>query len=409
MPTPHLGIAHVAPTQANKTITLNDSADALDNAMNEIESIAVSGTVNVTASQFTGAGVIRLTGTPGAPFTVNVPATKRKFTVHNLADDVATIQVTGGGGDSVEVAADSASSLFSDGADIVEAAGGATGPAGPEGPQGPAGTGSASNWSTPFRGATAKFTSDKTGLNLSAGLTLSWDDTEIDTDSFWDGGQPTRLTVPAGITKVRVAGGIRMSTGVAGTAQELQIRKNGASTFLGGATFSSPSSFTTHRINAMTPVLDVVAGDYFELNMFATSQTSETLNSNVCYFSIEVVETEDAVNPPEEVSGFLAGVPGSSAILVRRPLARATTFAASLAGSYGTATVAATAQTDFDVQQDGVSIGTMRFAAAAVTATFISASGANFDAGDVFSVVAPASPDATLANVGFVIVGTRDV
>ena len=71
------------------------------------------------------------------------------------------------------------------------------------------------------------------------------------------------------------------------------------------------------------------------------------------------------------------------------------------------ASVAATAQTDFDILKNGVSFGTMRFAAAGSTASFISASGASFAAGDILTVVAPASPDATLANVGFSLAGTR--
>lgn len=110
---------------------------------------------------------------------------------------------------------------------------------------------------------------------------------------------------------------------------------------------------------------------------------------------------------PLDVMGFYPGLPTASAILTRVPIARAVVFPASLAGSYGKASANATAQTDFDVQKNGSSFGTMRFAAAASTATFISASGSTFAAGDVLSVVAPATPDATLANVGFAITGTR--
>ena len=408
MPTPNLGIAHVAPTQANKTVTINDGLSALDDASNNVTSIAVSGTVNVTASQFAGAGVLRLTGTPGVGFTVNVPATKRLFVVHNLTDGAATVQVTGGGGDSYVVATDEASLLFSDGADVAAVAGGPTGPTGPEGPQGPEGIGSSSNWSTPWRGATAYFTSDPAAQDFNSAKIMSWDAVENDTDGFWNISNPTRLTVPAGITKVRIHSNLEMNaTGLDGANIFIAIIKNNARAYRGGGTRGGNQGFTNMLGELSTGVVDVVEGDYFELQLQLSGQTSEVLSSGECYFQIEVIETEDAVNPPEEVSGFLAGVPGSSAILVRRPLARATTFAAALAGSYGTATVAATAQTDFDVQKNGVSIGTMRFAAAATEATFISASGSSFAAGDVFSVVSPASPDATLANVGFVIAGVR--
>lgn len=87
--------------------------------------------------------------------------------------------------------------------------------------------------------------------------------------------------------------------------------------------------------------------------------------------------------------------------------ARACTFSAALAGSVGRASVAATAQTDFDLQKNGVSFGTMRFAISGTSATFIAASATSFAAGDVLSVVAPGTPDATLANIAATLVAYR--
>lgn len=407
--TPNLAIPHVAASQNQKEATINDALDRLDNAVNAVTEIAVTGTVNLTAEQFAAGGVVRLTGTPGLAFTVNVPATSRLFALQNQTDAAATVQVTGGAGESVEVAADAASILLSDGADIALAAGGATGPTGPEGPQGPAGTGSASNWSTPFRGARAKFTADKTGLNLSVGVVLSWDAADNDTDGFWSAGAPTRLTVPAGITKVRLHASVRMTTGAAGGNQALYIQKNGSALYPGSGSISYPSAFSTLDAATPTAVVDVEEGDEFRVYYFVSSQTNETLDADNTFFSIEVVETADAVAPPEDVAGFLAGVPGSSALLLRRPVARALDFPEDLTGSVGAAGVAADAQADFDLRKNGVSFGTMRFAAAATTATFIAASATSFAAGDVISVHAPASADATLADVGFALAGTRAI
>jgi hypothetical protein len=67
--------------------------------------------------------------------------------------------------------------------------------------------------------------------------------------------------------------------------------------------------------------------------------------------------------------------------------------------------VAATAETDFDVQRNGVSFATMRFAAAADTAAFVAAAETVLEPGDVLSVVAPGTPDATLADVGLALAG----
>lgn len=397
MPTPFLGIDHVAASQDQKEVTLNGSADALDSAVNGFVAIAVSGTVNLTAGQFTGNGLIRLTGSPGAAFTVNCPATARLFVLQNLTDRAATLQVTGGAGNDLELAASSAAVIYSDGANVYPVGAGGGG----------AGGGAASSWTAPFRGAMAKFSADKTGVDLSGGFTLSWDAAEYDSDSIWSAGNPTRLTVPAGVTRVRLHGVVRMTAGATGVDGLLVVQKNGSSAFLGGGRTAAEMAFTANGLTVSTAVLEVVAGDFFALVFQAEGQTSETLEATSCAFSMEIVETEAAVAPPEDVAGFLAGVPGSSAILLSRPVARALSFPAGMTGSFGSATAAATAQTDFDIRKNGVSFGTMRFAAAATTATFIAASATSFAAGDRISVHAPASADATLAGVGFALAGTR--
>lgn len=111
--------------------------------------------------------------------------------------------------------------------------------------------------------------------------------------------------------------------------------------------------------------------------------------------------------PPYDVGAMVAGVPDADAVCLRYKFPRIVTFAAGLAPSQGVADVAATADTDFDIQQNGVSVGTMSFAAAATAATFDMASETVFDVGDVLTVVAPTVPDATLADISFVLAGTR--
>lgn len=110
---------------------------------------------------------------------------------------------------------------------------------------------------------------------------------------------------------------------------------------------------------------------------------------------------------PFDLTAFYPGVPSSSAIVTRVPVARAVTFPAGLTGSVGKASVAATASAAFDVQKNGSSVGTITFGAGATSATFTAASVITLAAGDVLSIIAPASADATLANVGFVLAGTR--
>ena len=82
------------------------------------------------------------------------------------------------------------------------------------------------------------------------------------------------------------------------------------------------------------------------------------------------------------------------------------TFPAGLGGSYGTAGTAATAAASFAIDKNGTSVGAMHFAAGATTASFTMASATTFAGGDVLTILAPATPDASLANLVWTLAGT---
>lgn len=110
---------------------------------------------------------------------------------------------------------------------------------------------------------------------------------------------------------------------------------------------------------------------------------------------------------PFHAAGYYPGKPTAGAIMMFATLATTVNFAVNLAGSVGKSKTAATAQTDFDVQKNGVSIGTVRYAAAAAVPTFIAASTTSFAAGDDIRIIAPATPDATLADISWTLAGVR--
>lgn len=110
---------------------------------------------------------------------------------------------------------------------------------------------------------------------------------------------------------------------------------------------------------------------------------------------------------PFDMSAFIPGLPDDGGVILIRKAVRPFTLPASLSGSFVTAAVAATAQADFNILKNGVSIGTIRFAASGTTATFVGISATTFLTGDVLKITAPTPQDATLADVAIDLKGTR--
>jgi hypothetical protein len=115
---------------------------------------------------------------------------------------------------------------------------------------------------------------------------------------------------------------------------------------------------------------------------------------------------DGAIQGPAYVAGSFSGSPAAAQIIERYIFATPVTFPWGLAGSYGTAGTAATATVTFSIQHNGTAVGTMVFAAGAATAGFTMAAATTFIAGDVLTIMAPASPDATLANLAWTLTGT---
>lgn len=126
MTTPILGITEVLQSQANKEATINNALRALENATQKLRSAVATAPTNLSAANYTGFFYHRFTGTPGA-WTLNLPATERAIYVENLTDGLATVQVTGGAGNEVEIEAGEGRLLYIDGTDVYEIGGGGAG------------------------------------------------------------------------------------------------------------------------------------------------------------------------------------------------------------------------------------------------------------------------------------------
>ncbi|MFA5040734.1 MAG: hypothetical protein WC464_03775 [Bdellovibrionales bacterium] len=113
------------------------------------------------------------------------------------------------------------------------------------------------------------------------------------------------------------------------------------------------------------------------------------------------------LSTPYDVGGSFSGKPTDSIVLLRYPLPRAVRFMAGMTGSQGVAVTAATAAASFVISKNGSQFASMTFAASAITATFSASTSTDFAAGDILTVIAPATADDTLANIGFALAGIR--
>lgn len=147
--------------------------------------------------------------------------------------------------------------------------------------------------SEPFRGALVRLAASWTGIPSWPGV-IAWTEEVYDTDAFWALGAPTRLTVPAGVSKVRLIGGANFEALATAGSISLEVLKNGAALPVGGPSFNMRAGATGSSENAasvVSPVLPVTGGDYFELQATASmSGQDQILTGKGTYFGIEVVE-----------------------------------------------------------------------------------------------------------------------
>lgn len=103
---------------------------------------------------------------------------------------------------------------------------------------------------------------------------------------------------------------------------------------------------------------------------------------------------------PYDFSAFVKGLPAIGETSFVYVVTRAFTLAANLGSSRVVAANAATASSVFSIRKNGTQFATATFGAAATVAT-LSSSSTTFAAGDIITIVAPGSQDATLANIAF--------
>ena len=107
-----------------------------------------------------------------------------------------------------------------------------------------------------------------------------------------------------------------------------------------------------------------------------------------------------------DIGAYFAGSPTASQEILRIPFVRGVDFPDDLAGSQAKAGTTAAGSPVFSIRKNDVEFATMTWSG--TTATFATGSTSeSFAAGQWLTVIAPASPDGTLADIGFMLKGVK--
>ena len=144
----------------------------------------------------------------------------------------------------------------------------------------------------PFRGVLLQRTANLVAPTFP--LLVPWQQAVYDTDSFWSAGAPTRITIPAGVTRVRLHGSCELTTsGNAGSLAAFVWRNGSRLRYnTGPSVRNGTTGFGDNVASTDTAVISVVPGDFFELNVFRSGLTgaNDVQFDRSTWFALEVVE-----------------------------------------------------------------------------------------------------------------------
>ena len=143
-----------------------------------------------------------------------------------------------------------------------------------------------------FRGALAYLGANQS-INDSSITVISFTSESYDTSAIHDNStNPSRLTVPAGVTRVKLITQVEFAGNASGY-RSIFIYKNGGS-YQGEPQVVVAPQATANRIQAVSAALTVVAGDYFEVNVYQTSGGPLNAigggNGDNTWFAMEIIE-----------------------------------------------------------------------------------------------------------------------
>jgi len=114
-----------------------------------------------------------------------------------------------------------------------------------------------------------------------------------------------------------------------------------------------------------------------------------------------------AANPPHTVGAYSFGTPGASDIMLRYNFVESVEYQNDFLGSVGSVGTDPTASFEIIVNKNGTPVGTITIATDGTFTFVTTADEVLFEYGDVLTLEAPATPDATAAGISFTLLGKR--
>ena len=118
--------------------------------------------------------------------------------------------------------------------------------------------------------------------------TVNWGKASYNLSGFWSSSDNTKITIPAGVKKVRVSSNILWTSQDDGR-RGMRLRKNG--NYIAGGFYSMNFGQGTTPNSATSSVMEVSEGDYFEMEVLQNSgKTLDLREDPYTWFNLEVVD-----------------------------------------------------------------------------------------------------------------------
>lgn len=363
--TPHLLITEVEANQNQKTITINDAFNKLEQAGNrKYDNSAVgSGPITLTDTEFTSNGIFVLSGASAAfelivPENIDGNNTQRIFFVSNRDTTYAcTITVGVTAIETVTVNPGEAAILFQD-----------------------------------------YQTTDLISLQQTSSSVLDWRDS-VKAATTVAGTLSSDFEDGATIDGVTLSTGDRILIKDQASAEEnglYQVQATGAPTrtidFSDTANVSTGAAVIVEEGTANSAALFVLT-------------TAGTIDIGTTSLSFSGIGSGGSL--PYDVGARFKGQPVSEEIIFEYICTRNIAFPAGLGLCQASVGTAADALASFSIEVNGTPFGNMNFAAGQTSGTFNSVSPQSFVAGDVLSIKAPLAADPALSDLVFTLAGVR--